>query len=243
MRSSPPGPKARPEGEPPATPAASPVSPPCRSAPTRSPSRLRTYFSRSCRWCWKPGLRRLPLQLERGATLEGNFVDADDQKVAGAAISVRDPRQPERILAADTTNSEGYFRFAGIPAGKWHLVAAAPSWPPQTEDLEIGREELYRRDFQLPPGETLRGIVLTADRQPAAGAQVSLTDPERRMGSDMIFSLASMTTDGSGTFSFDKLGRHRLELSAWLPRHYTAHREVLPGKDQFVEIVLDPPPP
>jgi protocatechuate 3,4-dioxygenase beta subunit len=188
------------------------------------------------------GPRRLQLELERGAALEGHFVDADGKPVERAIVSVRDPRQPERILAADTTNSAGYFRFSGIAPGTWNLHAAAPSWPPLTGSLEADGDEVYRRDFQLPPGETLRGVVLTADREPAAGVEVSLVDPDQQTSSDLVVILASVTTDGSGTFAFEKLGRHRLRLSASLPHHYTARRDVEVGKDLFVEIVLEPPP-
>jgi len=102
----------------------------------------------------------VPIDLKRGATLEGTVVGPNGRPIPGAGVSLwrpgpLEPRELVHLSRAiqDSQNiiteasEEGRFRFTGLPAGQIILTASSPGgeFKPDKLELIIGSTEDNRK--------------------------------------------------------------------------------------------------
>jgi protocatechuate 3,4-dioxygenase beta subunit len=87
-----------------------------------------------------------------------------------------DTRAPRRELGRTVSNHDGTFEILGLPAGRVFLDGRSDGWfvrTPGSARLAVGEIE-GGVELRASPGGRVRGIVLSADGAPAAGASVSV---------------------------------------------------------------------
>lgn len=120
-----------------------------------------------------PGAQALPaIAMMPAATLNGSVVGAfDRQPIVGAQVRV-----PAAKAVATTTDSQGRYSLAGIPAAKTQIEVQAEGHQSQTFELDLhaGRQKIGAIALQ---GEVkLRGAVFEPGekKRPVAGAKVTI---------------------------------------------------------------------
>jgi len=171
---------------------------------------------------WRSADERVDLgdiALPEPATLRGEVVDELGRPVAGADVGVvsrweermrlcRPEDRPSGIgdgLARTTltTDDLGRFAAAGLPPGEVAVTARCLGIHRRVEEtvtLSAGEERRGLR-LALPGGETIEGVVQTADGEPVAGALVYVRDGGRGG--------ASVETDADGRFRAEGLAEGR----------------------------------
>jgi hypothetical protein len=94
--------------------------------------------------------------------LQGRVFDASGAVISGASITVRN--QSTGFVHAVSTNVEGRYHIAAIPAGRYEVTAASTGFQSElVNDLtfEVGR--MLVRDFHLTLGDRSEAVVVTAD--------------------------------------------------------------------------------
>ena len=160
------------------------------------------------------------IALTAGGTVSGEVFGPDGAKLAGAEVSLRDPpddEAPIRIFGFDfsgrggrraTTDADGRFRLAGMPAGRALVAATAEGLCEATSPAVevVALQEVGGIVLRLERGHTLSGIVRDGGGRPLAGAAVNAAtgDAFRRMaafvrgrpdavtGDDGCFTLAGL---------------------------------------------------
>jgi outer membrane cobalamin receptor len=96
---------------------------------------------------------------ERSAAISGTVFDPDGQPVGGARVT---------LLYAMTqvedreTNSQGQFRFEGLLAGTYEIVAAAPGFNALKNDIDLQDDEKHTMDVRLKLSAVQEEIVVSA---------------------------------------------------------------------------------
>ncbi len=101
-------------------------------------------------------------------TLAGVVVRSDGGPVDGAAVALEGP-----LRAAQTTDAAGRFRFVGLPAGRYALLASKAGFAAaRLEDLRLARDVVLTTSVALAPSSfsSLREIGRIATGQPARAA-------------------------------------------------------------------------
>ncbi len=155
------------------------------------------------------------------ASLSGTIEWTDGTPAAGLLVHSIDA---QHNLGFQTTDAEGRFHIAGLPAGSIHLLARP------MEGFPGQRRGSVRADFELAPGESrtaelvaldgadgvLAGRVIDLEGDPLAGIAVFVGDnwavPDMTLG----IGHQAAVTDESGRFRLEALypGRYQLELRA-----------------------------
>lgn len=130
------------------------------------------------------------LVLAGGAGVRGRILSAGDQQpVAGATIAI-----PQTQLQA-TSDDQGRFSLAGIPAGRVTLRVQAQDHLPQEIAKELANEQQTLDDVALLPAATVSGVVVRAlDDAVLDGAEVTVGA-----------GLATVRTDRQGAFTISEL--------------------------------------
>lgn len=179
-----------------------------------------------------PGRNERNVTLSLGGTVTGVVLDqATDEPIEGARISVLSASAMFGGTKGATTDAEGRFEITGLPMGPAILMADKDGYfqpgvnmqsigmmimgamQRQTPQADPGRGvqisltepgQRVERELRLAIGSTVRGVVLTPDGEPVAGAEVVL---ERSGGGGMFGGLAMMLgsaeprlTAADGTF-------------------------------------------
>ena len=142
-----------------------------------------------------PGTRvTVSVELEAGATLEGEVVDGAGQPLADAEVSVDWPFAFLTALpdvAHARTAADGTFSIPNLPLGELFLEISAEGHVTLRETLELGSEGITGQRFELAVGERIAGRVRllgdAAESRPS-GIEVS-AEP------DLVRSLASGRSD------------------------------------------------
>ena len=103
-----------------------------------------------------------PSPAQTTAMLQGRVFDASGAVVSGASITVRN--QSTGFVYSVSTNAEGRYHIAAIPAGRYEVTAASTGFQSElVNDLtfEVGR--MLVRDFHLTLGDRSEAVVVTAD--------------------------------------------------------------------------------
>ncbi len=125
------------------------------------------------------------LVLVNGGEVLGRVTDLDGNAIPAATIQLspengnpmRMLRNRENLLAAVTTDNNGYFRKPHAPVGDWSVSASAKMHTEGRSATFAVEEDQQVEvdDIRLGPGYEVTGYVRTAQGQPIAKADVSLT--------------------------------------------------------------------
>jgi len=172
------------------------------------------------------------VELALGGTIDGRIAPA----IAGVPVELReadyDPAAPmESVLPtrpihdlATTTDADGQFRLAHVPAGRYTLTARASGAPPlHRRDLEVAEGgTLDVGSLELPRGGFIFGNVIGVSGEPSVGARVTAVGSGR---------MEQAVTDATGAFRLPPLPEGDYELRAvpatmWEALRFEAHVHV-----------------
>jgi hypothetical protein len=169
-----------------------------------------------------------PIALGQGATLQGHVQDEAGNNVDGASLVLDSLmyegaafEPPDRITA--TTDRQGAFTIANVPAGQRTLTVSAPGYGSVTlNGLNFTADEKMMRDIKLKVGEMIRGRVMSGG-QGIPGAIVQALG----FGNTAQISRGQTTADPNGQFVFENLapGDYNLIASAKGYRFESATRQ------------------
>jgi uncharacterized surface anchored protein len=135
--------------------------------------------------------------LAGAARLTGTVrVSGTGQPVAGAAITLADPRG--EVVAATSTSETGEYAIGDLVMGRYTLAVSAPSCQPAAFGVVIADGQDTTQDAELRPGARVEGAVRTAAGARIPDARVTLLDPEGNVA-------AVATTGQDGKYSFENL--------------------------------------
>jgi protocatechuate 3,4-dioxygenase beta subunit len=172
-----------------------------------------------------PTERPVQLVLEPAAEVAGRVVDAREEAVEGARVSVvLVSLHPdlEREVASELvedrtvlTDAEGRFALSELRPGKGSLTVVADGHL-RPEPIPLDLEEGSRHDgilVRVLEGARIEGRVVTEDGEPVEGVRVAVED-------------SGGFTDADGTYGFDGVPIGQMEIAASHPRYHHELREV-----------------
>jgi len=139
------------------------------------------------------GAEAFGLVLEKGTHEPISFAEVVFTPPAVSSFSQGDMDAPEDERLVATTLETGEFRLPFLAPGRYRIEARAPGYAPAvlpSAPVPFGG----RITLMLKPGGQLEGVVLRADGQPAAGAEVLADNWQQG---------ATVRTDSAGQFSFE----------------------------------------
>ena len=107
------------------------------------------------------------------STIEGTVTDANGAVVAGAEVKVSGTS-----LAAEratTTNEEGFYRLAALPAGTYTLTVTRTGFETSTSNIELTLNRTLTFDVQVTVGKVGEKVDVTSESQPLIEANASST--------------------------------------------------------------------
>jgi MFS family permease len=135
--------------------------------------------------------------LAGAARLTGTVrVSGTGQPVAGAAITLADPRG--EVVAATSTSETGQYAIGDLVTGRYTLAVSAPSCQPVAFGVVIADGQDTTQDAELRPGARVEGTARTAAGAGIPDARVTLLDPDGNVA-------AVATTGPDGKYSFENL--------------------------------------
>jgi protocatechuate 3,4-dioxygenase beta subunit len=184
-----------------------------------------------------------------GSLLKGRVVDAKTGRpVVEADVSASAAGGggglPPGLMSLDgsglRTDVDGRFEVDGLAPGKVTLRVDHADYEDRTETVEL-KEGGATIEVALSRGGSLGGTVLSATRQPAAGAEVTLQPAgEGGFGRGPLGGGSqSAVTDASGRFRFDHLSAGRYSATAQLSGQASEPQStVLTGGESNEDLVL-----
>ena len=150
------------------------------------------------------GPRTLELQLVPGMTLRGTVRDAQSgQPIGGATLEVAVELKVGQLRShaprREATSDElGAFTLANLPVGIAGVLAKAPGHTPAWRRVEVLQTQgTVDLEITLDGTASVRGRVVTADKVPVAGAEVSYA---WFSGDRLEFLSRTATSDASGHY-------------------------------------------
>jgi protocatechuate 3,4-dioxygenase beta subunit len=112
-----------------------------------------------------------------------------------------------------TTDADGRFEVEGLATGRVKVSAKHPDYADGSEvaDLKEGGASV---EIRLASGGALAGTVLSDQKQPLSGVDVSLAAAGESGFGRLLGGGQATTTDGTGRFRFDHLAAGRYSVSA-----------------------------
>ena len=150
-------------------------------------------------------------------------VTIKDKGAGGVAVSLRKTEMNpyEQYLKA-TTDHDGFYRIANVPAGSYEVVPSAPAFvlaEQRTKAVVIGEDDTVENiNFALVRGGVITGKVTDADGRPLILQQVSLftaeafTQPTQPQAQRQVYPFTSVQTDDRGIYRMYGLraGRYKV---------------------------------
>jgi protocatechuate 3,4-dioxygenase beta subunit len=173
--------------------------------------------------------------------------DGDNQPLPGIGIALT-PAAPGRLIrkpmASATTDADGFYRLANVPAGSYHLHIIAPSFTvagtlmPRGLDerrvvnVEAG-ETIEHQDFALARGGVITGRVTDADGKPVIAEHLRLVhaNHDPRSGSSSVGSAYGFETDDRGVYRMYGLPPGRYLVCVGEEKESRAVRAALTGRN------------
>ena len=117
--------------------------------------------------------------------VEGRLTDLHGNVVLAAQVRLSDPAGGF-LAPAQSPNTEGRFRFAGVPPGTFVLLVEAPRFQPyEVREIVVNPGETRRIDISLPEGltekVTVKAPTLVVDTHDAASREVVDADYVNRI--------------------------------------------------------------
>jgi carboxypeptidase family protein/TonB-dependent receptor-like protein len=147
------------------------------------------------------------------STIEGTVTDANGAVVAGAEVKVSGT-----TLAAErttTTNEEGFFRFAALPAGRYTLTVSGSGFESYRSTVELTLNRVVTLNVQMKVGNVGETVEVSGDTQP-------LIEPNS--------SSTGATVTPRQITDFPVNGRNYLDLMQLVPG-VAINRQVNPNSD------------
>ncbi len=169
------------------------------------------------------------LQLRRGAAVSGVVRSAEGVTLEGVTVS---PRPPGVLLSrARRTGFDGRFRLVGLQADtRLRITASAAGWMSASRSLFVPPDAEVAIEFSLEPAAMVGGVVLDAEGEPVARAEVRV-----RGGKGETVQLRS---DGEGRWRAVAVSPGAVVIAARAgDRLALAQRELGPGPTP-VEVTL-----
>jgi hypothetical protein len=165
-------------------------------------------------------LTEIRLLLARGAAVAGTVRDADGEPMPGALVRLARRSGADRVtlpLSAET-DDRGNYRFFGLAAGEYFVVARTPLQIGAASQLHVASSEEIDRALQglargdrgsadlrqpLPRATSARSVAMTPVWYPSATSNegataIALRTGEERTGTDITMRLIPVTTvDGT----------------------------------------------
>jgi protocatechuate 3,4-dioxygenase beta subunit len=165
-------------------------------------------------------------QKQGTGTITGQIM-LNDKGMANVTVVLYSPeRTPERTAAARaTTDYEGHYRLAGVPAGRYNVIAIAPAMVGQDDGILGGPgkavtiaegETVEKIDFSLVRGGVITGRVTDADGAPVIGERVNLSPADKPLRGGRAYSPFSpfmYQTDDRGVYRLYGLSPGRYTVS------------------------------
>jgi MFS family permease len=123
-------------------------------------------------------------------------VSGTGQPVAGAAITLADPRG--EVVAATSTGETGHYAIGDLVTGRYTLAVSAPSCQPAAFGVVIADGQDTTQDAELRPGARVEGAARTAAGACIPDARITLLDPDGNVA-------AVATTGPDGKYSLENL--------------------------------------
>ncbi len=172
------------------------------------------------------------------ATFEVTVTDAEGRPLAGAAVAIR-KSATEPAARTATTGTDGRATI-GVPRGGWRLHVSAAGYVPEStfEAPRVGAVE--RRTFALARGGDVRGVVVTPDGVPVAGARVD--GVWKREGEPSVDPVPkrTATTGTDGTFALDGIHLGARVVIRITSDAHPLEEVAVTAPDERVRIVLRP---
>lgn len=190
------------------------------------------------------------LSLKKGKSVNGRVLDpltrsgvpnatvAWQEEGAGEQQGIGFTSGPAGAFAvipnSTTTDADGRFQYAGVPAGKLVFRAMHQDYLEATKTLNTASESAL--ELVLSVGGTIGGQVTAGDdRSPAPGVPVSL---QEQGSSPAALSGDETRSDASGQFEFNHLKEGRYRVAARGPGGRSPSRDVVLAPDQHLGDVL-----
>ncbi len=172
-----------------------------------------------------------------GVTISGRVIDASDQPVAAAQLSLRNADGEQIVVqragslwfGSTASRQNGSFHLDGLPSdSRLILLVSADGFLASELAITTGEED-QRLDVELSRGARVSGVVLDPAGRPAAGARVDVTgSPE----------LQRLNTSTSRTVEAD--GEGRFEALGLRPGEYTLAARHLAAESVRIERRVPP---
>jgi hypothetical protein len=107
------------------------------------------------------------------STIEGTVTDANGAVVAGAEVKVSGTTLASE--RATTTNEEGFYRLAALPAGTYTLTIARSGFETSTSNIELTLNRTLTFDVQMIVGKVGEKVDVTSESQPLIEPNASST--------------------------------------------------------------------
>lgn len=179
------------------------------------------------------------VEVKPGGTIRGKVFDEDGMPAKDVRVSAQ---QDEGRSSRDVkTNREGRFELTGLGPGLWHVSAIAlfdrlPAWSTSGEVTlsEAGTAELTLRPR---PGVPFAGVVISAQGEPVAGAEVMAWQESPDGGYEAPV-VARASTDDQGRFRLRSLHAGPVQLSTSVRKKNLRAHQVASAPDEHVVVKL-----
>jgi protocatechuate 3,4-dioxygenase beta subunit len=198
---------------------------------------------------FSPGetVKEVSLVMSAGLSISGKVTDSGGAPVSGAAIVIGQSRYslPVFGVADAKTDREGMYTIDSQIPGTYALAARKKGFASDIrEEVVLEDEDLYRMDFCLGAGMSIKGRILFDDGKPLKNFNFiarlekdreKIADFHLRSGDDGAFTLNDLEDD---TFDIAFAGSGRRNRQQSLFRFRVTAENVAAGTDNL-EIVLD----
>lgn len=191
-----------------------------------------------------------PKEANETGAITGRVTDngSDPQPLPGVGILLMPSeatRYGRKPTARATTDADGFYRLANVPAGSYHLQIIAPGYTGASEfptlrpgearaiNIEPG-ETIERQDFVLARGGVITGRVTDADGKPIIGESLRLTAPAggQRPGFVNVGAAYGFETDDRGIYRIYGLPAGRYLVCVGDEKDNGALRTALSGRNR-----------
>ena len=206
-------------------------------------ARLTCIFVFSLATAAQPAPTPVPSRNAAGYPIAGITVSSTTgQPIAGAHLTVMAVEHNELVKNV-VSGADGHFAFAGLPAGKYSLIASAHGYRSQGFNqhgdfftgIVVGPDfDASNLIFRLVPDAVIEGVVTDEDSEPVRNASVALFLRSNDTGQQHTQQVQNAMTDDRGHYQFGHLapGIYFVAVSArpWFAE-YANPNEAKPDPD------------